>query len=153
MFLPPQGIIDQRIQIIQQAADKTHAQSNTVMEDTDLILPVTVNRRYACMCTVYVDSSTVADVDYAYSAPAGASGIVTENPTNAGLTAAETISTRRATNGLGAGIISSQVFWCHFKTGATAGDIKFQFAQDTSEATDTIFKEFSTMILWDLGAA
>jgi hypothetical protein len=124
------------------SSDVTHTQSDTALEDvTGASFTVTSGGTYSWMLFLLFNSSAVADLDIAYSVPAGAGrhGITSVASSTDALTAEVRIA--------GAGADASVLMWGHYQPTAD-GTIQLRFAQGTSEATNTVILDGTTLLVF-----
>lgn len=125
------------------ASDVTHTQSDTSLEDvTGMSFSVVNGGTYSWLLFLNHNSSAVADLDIAYSVPAGAGRhgqSSSANGTNAALTTEIFVS--------GGGADRSVLMFGHYQPTAD-GTIQLQFAQSTSEATNTVILDGTTLVVW-----
>ena len=133
------------IQVAVMSADQTHTQSSVVLENvTDLVVPVSANTRYYFTVNLRLTSPANADIDTTFAAIANTDfasyfrGYSLNNPT---AFATEERSTTDGTE-------EYLQFWGFFKTGSTGGNLQFQFAQGSEQASDTIIHEASNLIVY-----
>lgn len=128
--------------MVELASDVTHTQSSTNLEDvTGMSFPVVSGGTYSWILFLLHNTSAAADIDVAYSVPAGAgrhSGTVLSG-TATGLTAKIQL--------IGAGADATSFCWAHYQPTAD-GTIQLRFAQRGSEASDTKVLDGTTLIVW-----
>ncbi len=119
------------VRIIEVDTDVVHTQSDVALEDvTGASFNVLSGKTYSWTLFLLLNASAVADLDIAYSVPAGAGrhGITSVAISIDALTAEVRIA--------GSGADASVMMWGHYQPTAD-GTIQLRFAQGTSEATDT----------------
>lgn len=137
-----------------QTADGTAVNnSTTLISSTQLTVPVGANTNYLLEMGLIHTSSTVADIKIGLAVPAGSTTprIATWTSGVAAAAISDAIfhdaldATSFAGGGLGVGQMFTTRPWAWFTTGATAGNVVLQYAQNTAEASNTILKAGSWM--------
>jgi hypothetical protein len=135
-----------------KAADESRNTTTTLANDSELTLAVAASTTYLWEACIFFDSNATADYKGQWSVPASASGRF--QCTGYALGGAfgmfdnATIGTVQANEGPVAGVVRP-----HFMTGSltistTAGNFRWQWAQNTSNGTATITKAGSYMKMW-----
>lgn len=130
-----------------KTADQTKNTDAVLADDAALLFPVLANTKYAFRMRVFFDTTAAADFKYAIAGPAA--------PTLARIvhkaidpTALTTLGTTSAVAAVGStalaagagttgGYIEIEGIW---HNGANAGNVSFQWAQNTSNGSDTIVR-------------
>ena len=129
------------MELIVKAADETVNNSTTLQDDDHLLFAVAANEKWQFEGHIFYSTSTVADLKATFSGPASAVGHITfetdvsETATNFESTA---LGTGEAISGDGAGLIRGMRFWGAIANGANAGNLAFQWAQNTAEVSNTV---------------
>lgn len=132
--------------------DQDKTSDITLADDDDLVLAVSANTDYWVTLMLKVISHVTPDYKFAFDIPSGATLLLssmfyTDNSTNpacrqyevAGAAQSETVS------GTGANMLHQVLGMVH--VGATAGNIAYQWAQNTSDANITRVKADSSMYI------
>ena len=129
--------------------------SSTVLQNvTDLSVAVAINAIYIVRGVLYFDASTVADVKFAFTWPAGAGmrwGLVGPALVTAGDAVFNTSAgsgTALSVGGAGVGTVLMAVLEGDLVTAGTAGTLQLQAAQNTSEATNVSVHSRSRLDVW-----
>lgn len=136
---------------IVKTADDTVKNSNTTFDDdAELVFAASANTIYSLIATLWITSGTVGDFKYRFTLPTSASGDMND-----------TFWSPLGGNGATQSVVSNQVagtngqaclqFTCRFEIDSTAGDVQLQWAQNTSDATDTNVLLGSTFLVWEEG--
>ncbi len=143
----PSTFIDTPLQIAVMTADQTHTVSDTDLEDvTELVISVSPNTKYFLLCTLRLTSPAAADIDVTFAAIANTDyagfqvGTTIKNPVAFGTERMEDTDSAEETI----------QYYGMFKTGSTGGDLQFQFAQNASNAGNTIIHQGSSILLYTL---
>jgi hypothetical protein len=129
--------------IATQAADLDL--TNDTLADTDLSLLMAANETYVGQIVArYTSASTTPNSKFCLVGPAGAAGEMFD-----GLYVLEYALGVEAPNyDIIAGEIAVSVFQFTVRNGSTAGNLTFQAAQDVANATVTVFKQDSHMLMF-----
>jgi len=130
-----------------KTADETIQLDTTLTDDTDLQFAIAANDVTAVITVIFLESNAAANWKDNYSGPAGCTG---RKMTVNGLWRVATQTTNPFDTG-SASIASNgteQTYANYMKitNGATAGTLAFQWAQQSSQAIDTILKLGSFMM-------
>lgn len=128
--------------------------TTTLTNDGELILPVSANTKYALLASIHYDSSTAADLKLFFTTPAGS----TLAWTTFGLDGAATAVFGNLNVGAGVGVtgvvagagVGTRVACLangSIVTGASAGNVQLQFAQNVSDASTTTLRSGSWVML------
>jgi hypothetical protein len=140
-FFNPTGPTD-----VLKTADETVNASDTLQDDDVLRFPVAVSEKVSWRAVLFCDSGTTPDIKFAFTWPAAAtiarwvsSGSVRVDATGVVVTASQVSVSGTAQDyaGFGAGTISVYVLEGYIENGANAGSVVLQWAQNTSNASDT----------------
>jgi len=148
--LATKGYIDfrERVnQLIIKTADETINNDAVLHNDTELFFTVEANSTYNWMLMWYYITENAADIQFNYSIPAGATGFRnngnwngTADSTTPDMTVATNINTLFAEK------ITQQVG--RIIVGGTAGTVNFQWAQQTQNASNSITRQGSMLVVW-----
>jgi len=139
------------------AADQTLTASSTVLQNVANMaapLPGTSGAIFQFLCRVFYDASTIADVKFAFTIPAGASmrwglNSLGTGGTNPSPYATTNISgTALAAGALGVGTTLYAIIEGEVTMGATAGNLQLQAAQNAPDASVTLIVTRSFMEVW-----
>lgn len=145
------GVNDDEVLIL-KGTDETRTATTTVADDSDLVFPVLANENWHAEWTLFVTSTSVTpDIKLTVNVPAGTSGhwgaqgLATGSTGNSG-------DMNGAANGFAStqsyaafsGITLIRVFATAL-VGGTAGDVRLQWAQNTSDAAGVTLE--STCVL------
>lgn len=123
--------------MVPKTADETVNNSTVLQNDDHLLLAMGANEIWVCRLVIIYNSSAVADIKGICTLPVGATspgGVLWRN-SGGYAWASNPALTEWAADGTAANVI---VIW-HFVVinAGNAGNIQFQWAQNTGEATDT----------------
>lgn len=133
-----------------KTSDQTVTNSTTLVNDTELLAALEAENYYYALFSIMFTSTAVADLKINVTVPSGTTGqydqafgtVVTSN----------NFGTSVVVGGVGAITERTIAFNAFIKTSSTAGNVQFQFAQNTQEASDTKILEASNLLVWDMGA-
>lgn len=147
--------------VVEQGSDQT-VTSSTTLVDTNLILPGVVNATYEYRLQISYSATVTPDLRFAWSVPSGAGvrrfTISREAAAVAGLNTGAAVIMRSpgtgteiiAGGGSADGSAPGDFFFAldegQITMGGTAGNCTVQFAQQTSNANQTIFRAQSRLI-------
>lgn len=130
-----------RMAVKRKATDETITLSLTLQDDDDLFFDIGANEVWPFYMAIILNSSTTGDFRYNFAVPAGASGWF-HTPSSATIGTIGGADLIQATTGVDlARIISGAI-----ANGGTAGQVKFQWAQQTVDAGNTIVRANSFLI-------
>lgn len=127
-----------------KASDQTVNNSTVLVNDADFIFPVLANEKWSVTLNVKLDTATTPDWKFNWTVPAACTynhAWIYNNPT--------AIGNWVSTDG---GIVSDGstgqpvVVLAYFLVGANAGNVQFQWAQLTANASNTIVRAGSSLI-------
>lgn len=138
------------------AVDQVLTASSTVLQNVTnmaVALPGTVGAIFSWRSHIFYDATTVADMKFAYTIPAGATmrwGINALGPggTNPIYTAITGSGTATSVGALGIGSVLYAIISGEVTMAAAAGNLQLQAAQNTSEASVTTVFARSYMETW-----
>lgn len=134
-----------------KTADESVTSSTTLQDDNHLFLSVTASTRYLVESYFAWTSPAAADFKFTYTTPVGVSGFWTAlNPTLASAASAPyTGSLAWGSTGTFEGFATDMFARVNgiLVVGGTAGTLKFQFAQNTSNATPCTVRAYSWLRL------
>jgi len=128
-------------------ADETVTSSTVLQDDDELLVALQINKTYGMMIEYYVTSPALADLKLAFSVPSGATGSRNNAGFNITPQAAGDITGVAPLATLGSlqvGLIIARIIMS-----TTAGNLQFQWAQNTSNAGNTILHQGSNMTVWE----
>ncbi len=147
-FLSSYGTVDERITFLQKLANETKTSDDTLANDTDIQFNAPANKTYSFILSVMFTTGATPDFQYAIAVPT--------NGTAVGLTGNISGSAGRvqldinAAVALTAGAVSAQATQIGRITSGDGGTIALQWAQNTSDAADTILEAASFLMLMEL---
>lgn len=125
--------------VVVKSADETVNNSTTLQNDDELLFAVGANEVWQFELWLLANSSTVADLKWAWTVPTGATleGIYL-GATNAGADGIQLFNATDAISvyGGGADLIPGRITGI-VVVGGTPGNVQFQWAQDSLEVSDT----------------
>lgn len=132
-----------------KAVDQTVNNSDVLQDDDDLKFTPTINKAYFGILFFYVNSASNADLKAALSLPSGATGLWLG--TNLVWQIAQTVTANVTTAKPLGTSGSDQCLAVYFRIimGATAGDVIFQWAQNTAQSSDTKILAGSSIVVWE----
>lgn len=132
------GTGDNPAAIKTKTADETVNGSNVFQDDDQLFFNIGANETWTYRFVIQASSSTVADLKFAVSAPAGAT-CVTANSDPEGATSGANLACN-ANSGVKPGNTAADLYEVTgtVTNGATPGQVRLRWAQNTVEATNTI---------------
>ena len=134
------------VKIITKTADQTISTEVSPQDVIDLLLALKPNTRYYIEVRARMISPANADIDLAFKDITGTGydgykiGSLVDNFVNFGT------ATEQATDGS----IEYVTVIAFVKTGSAGGDLQFQFAQGTSQSSDTKILEGTVMLVYEL---
>ena len=135
--------------VISKTADQTVNNSTTLVNDTDLVVPLLANRKYYWFMRVRFKSDSTPDLKISWTVPSGATGGRRREINNA-----TEVSYGTSSNWSGSTGVDRQGYAAGYvETGGTAGNLQFQWAQNTADVSDTKVYKGSVFTVFDLGAA
>lgn len=130
--------------------------STALVSDATLVGAVDTGATYQWDATIFYDSSTVADIKFAFTTPTFSSmrwsmtGLATTAASNEGdvkIVTTAVSGTSASLGGIGVGtIITARIDG--FITTTAAGNIQLQYAQQNLDATNTIVRNGSYLRIW-----
>jgi hypothetical protein len=147
---------DRNVHFVEQAADQTE-NSNETLVDTSLTFEGEADAEYWYIALISYSADTAADMHFAWDVPSGA-GVrrftqsLIEGAASGVNTGGDLIMRTPATTteitagGAGDGAFNLARDEGIITMGGTAGDVTLQFAQQASDAGDTIFRAQSRLI-------
>lgn len=126
-----------------KSVDEIVNNSTTFQNDDALTFAVLANENWSGLLLLRFNSSTVADLKWQFSVPAGCSvagrgiGDLSSPSNETDLTGLQTLAT--------GGSDQLLVYVIHIRVGATAGTVVVQWAQNTAEVSDTKMLEGSML--------
>ncbi len=143
---------DEAITPVHKTANQTVNDSVVLVNDTHLLFPVGINEVWSVFLYCRVDTTAVANFKYAFSVPAGGSLPFTANHmfmTFGGAFSNNALSTE--VTGTQEPLVPSAIdrvllVWGVYIGAGAAGNVQFQWAQETAEATNTIVYKDSYII-------
>lgn len=135
---------------VRKAADETVNNSTTLQNDDDLLFAVAANANYHARLIIRQNSSTVADFKFQFTVPAGASidgvsfnaGVPTSSPEGEYQRFDESQVVTVPCNGTNDLMVIDLII----VVAGTAGNVQFQWAQNTAEVSDTKVLEHSLIL-------
>jgi hypothetical protein len=130
--------------------------STVLVNDPVLVASLDTGATYGWECIIYYDSSTTADIKFAFTTPTfsfmrwSLTGLATTATTNEGSVRIATVNvsgTSSQLGGIGVGTIVSAKLEGSITTTA-AGNLQLQYAQQTSDATNTTVRTGSDLKVW-----
>jgi len=142
-------VVGKTFAAIVKKVDESVSNTNTLQDDDELVVALSANKTYCGFIIIYLVSGSIPDYRFSFTLPTGATG---EKMAVGGLwrnsvqaTQDITNAEAEATNGL------LQTFAQYFRIimGSTAGDVNYQFSQQTIDGGATITKQGATLIIWE----
>jgi len=131
-----------------KTANESVASSTTLQDDDHLFFAIGANETWAFMMSFSCAANGSGGVKYAFTVPAGATArgriVSTSNPFT---TADVDLTTGGGSTTAHSNTVSNIVFG-NVVNSSTAGDVKFQFAQNASNAANTTIGINSQIIAW-----
>ncbi len=124
-----------QVQLVRKSADESVTSSTTLQNDNHLLLPVVANATYDLFLLCVFSGSTTGDIKFAWSVP---SGTVLRWGDQTGFSGLATDTDVYSAQGSGTQVCFQ--IWATVVTSSTAGNVQFQWAQNTSDATATIVR-------------
>lgn len=130
------GGISQKL--IYKTVTETVNNSTVLQNDNELLFPILANEKWTFISLIIYNSSAVADFKLDYTIPAGASGKFSSfNWVSSGVAGEYFIPIGSVTNAAGAAADMGLLLSGYVANGATAGNVQFQWAQNTAEVSNT----------------
>lgn len=129
--------------MVSKSANEARNTNTTLADDGALVFSMAASTKYRIRCRVWYDTAATPDFKYAIAGPASPTLVRIERrsciaggtPANVtGLDQAAVGSTALAGAGTVAGLVSFEAIW---HNGSNAGTFSFQWAQNTSNGSDT----------------
>ena len=140
--------------VVIKSADETVHNSVTVQDDDELSYAIAANEAVDIRMALFVVSSTTPDFRFAFSAPSGADviyGIISVNRGNDGIVQQvkfeEAADTEIVAQTPIASVPAPMQVMATVRNGATAGTVKFRWAQGTEHASDTTVKAGTSLVV------
>jgi len=134
------------IKQVVKLADETVNNSTTFQDDDELFLPVDLNKEYSGYCIFWFQSNTTPDLKATFSGPAGSAGKVsvfmTASNNSVGFGGSPNVQTSITGN------TRMGIFQFILATAGTAGNLTFQWAQNTADVSDTKILKGSVLVMW-----
>lgn len=128
-------------------ADETVDTSTTFQDDDELVVALSANKTYYGVLRIFFTSATDADFKYKFTIPSGATAI--GNGTAIQPTGSGTMVELATGHALGS-IVNENIVGINFRVVVgTAGNLQLQWAQNTSQASNTTVLEGSALIMWE----
>ena|SRR3990167_483290 len=127
-----------------KSADESVTSSTTLQNDDHLVLAVDVNSRYILILDILWVGATAGDLKYAFTVPASAT-IFGFDSEQAGGVAVDLTGAIAVESGHGTAVQALRIVAVADIAG-TSGNVQFQFAQNTSDATATTVKQGSRLM-------
>ena len=133
---------------VYKASSESVTDSDVLQDDDDLVVALKANTVYHFEGRLHMESSSaVPDFKYTFSVPAGSTVAATgfgAEKAGAFFATDQHLDLEENTIALSAGVHSYLNFWGMVETDSTAGDIKFQWAQNTSNGSATWVGTYSS---------
>jgi len=133
-----------------KSADETLNNDDTLQNDDELFMPLLANRTYGFMLNLAQTTLATANIQYRWTLPAGATGEWTEGGTlrsDAATTLIDVTDTRDNAPGDTALRMINVVGFIIM--GGTAGNMQFQWSQQTATVGNTTVNQGSSLIVWE----
>ena len=127
--------------------DQQVTNSETLIDDTAYDFTPTINKTYAYMLIMYVNSHTNQDIKIKWSLPTGATQEI--NTGNLGATP-NVMNTNGSTDGTTTGFDMVAVAMGRIVMAGNAGDAILQWAQNNAGANDTKMLLGGTLSVWEI---
>lgn len=135
-----------------KSADESVTSSTTLQDDDELFFAVTASSIWVANFYLAHEAATAGDIKYEVTVPSGATGfiqIIGMDPTTVASIRALASTAPiggLAIGGLGAGTLGCSLVSVSVSVSATPGDVKLQFAQQSSSGTATTIKAGSFLV-------
>jgi hypothetical protein len=139
---------------IRKSATETVNNSTALQNDDDFVVALPTSGTFGWSMAVWYSSSTVADIQFAFTWPAGAGAmwsphaIATTGISDVQFGAQSTSGLPLPVGGNGATSPVLALLEGEITMGGTAGNLQFQWAQNTLEASNTQVRARSRMMVW-----
>lgn len=138
--------------VVRKTADETVNNSTVLQNDDSLVLPIGANEIWLATWYPIWQSTTVADIKFAWTFPTGCSvgyGFLWSDAANAVTHYRQYTGTSptnsNALHGQGTELVGPAPMNLHIVNGSTSGNVTLQWAQNTAEVSNTIVKANSTL--------
>jgi len=132
-----------------KTVDETIDTDSVLHDDTELFFTPNINKTYWGWICAIVDTTGTPDYKHAFTVPTGGTAIWY---VGAGILRHSEIATNNALNAQNIGI-TGQPRWVitpvMIETGATAGVVNYQWAQQTSNAAPTTLNRGSSLVMFE----
>jgi len=133
------------VKTVRKLIDQTINNSATLTNDAALFYYMRANERWYVLTNIKLSLQATSDFKFIFTVPAGATFV--GNQSSAASTAAEDALTTQNTILTAAPLLCSLRIAGQYVGGTTAGYLRFQWAQNTATAENTIVLANSTLIL------
>ena len=145
------------VELIRKVSDETVNNSSVLQDDDDFVASVAANEDFKFELRFSYQGNTTADIKFTFTAPSGCS-IRWNYPQGFGVSTVGAIATVDdiivsgggpvTPNGPGASVSRMHTLVGMVSNGATPGDLQFQWAQNTANASDTTVLADGHMTIW-----
>lgn len=146
--------LDWTAQTKQQTADLTRNAQITFLDSADLVIPLVAGASYSFESNLMYDTAAAADIVIRISYPSGTTGLISNAGSGTAITTATNAINQQASSlsstsvsltygGVATGTILSVNPSGGFTVGVTAGNLVVGFAQATSNASNSLLKQWS----------
>lgn len=148
----PAGTGIRRTDFIRKTTAQTINNSSTLQNDDQLFAPLAANERVVFFATIRHVGNATADIKFTFTGPSGSSG--SHVFPNAYIDTGDTLGTPLPQGFTGTSSVAGasgarvQLIIGLATTGATAGNLQFQWAQNTATAVDTTVQVDSSLLIW-----
>jgi hypothetical protein len=148
-----QGLRNALLLAAYKAGDQTVSASTTLVNDTALVLPLAANAKYLVQALLYYAADVTGDFKWNFTAPSGATSpgvrYIGLNTSLALQYGNQSLGAPGASGGNGTGtVLPADLSFTVSTTGA--GNLTFQFAQNSGGGTSTTIKAGSSLVAWQL---
>ena len=136
--------------IATKSVDETVNNSSAIQNDDELVLPLVANAVYVFDLVVIYSSGTTPDIKVGFTLPTGATTALEADFFDPSLIRNLIAQTTVPTTGIAMGGNAATTgcrIWGTVTTGATAGDMQTVWAQNTANASNTIVRAGSYLLV------
>ena len=135
---------------IVKTADESVNNSEVLQDDDELFFTPTINKTYYIQYFAYAEATAVADFKEAWTIPTGATMTRFSGDWDTQVKDAVTDTTTPVSKGMNT-LVRTYTYYMRLIMDSTAGNVNFQFAQNTQEVSDTKCLKGATIIVYEEG--
>jgi len=134
-----------------QSVDESRTNDTTLSDALEMLFPLEINSTYMMITYFFIDGSASFDLKSRWTLP---TDVTSDSLTGTSVWRNQESNTQDSSSTIATGVngVPIQYYVNAFRiiTGSTAGNIQWQFAQNTSGATPTTIKQGSMLVIYKL---